>query len=79
MRRLSVRDRGNGMWEVGPAGHGPVTTTVRARSRCEALHEGKKLLRSAGLIQLAAAKTFRNNKNIKTIKEVELTPVEETL
>jgi hypothetical protein len=58
MRRLSVRSRGDGAFEVGPAGHGP-TVVVNARDKRDALKRGKDKLRQRGQIEAAATASFR--------------------
>jgi hypothetical protein len=57
-RRLSVRRRGDGYFEVGPASHGP-TITVGARDRRDALRQGKEALRKRGHFEDAVARSFR--------------------
>ena len=65
MRRISVRRRDVGSFEVGPAGHGP-TVMVSGRDRREALKRGKKTLREKGLLGAAADLSFRDNLRNKT-------------
>ena len=65
MRRLSVRQRDAGTFEVGPAGHGP-SVMVSARDRHDALKRGKELLRSKHLLVSAAEASYRDNKGMKT-------------
>ena len=65
MRRLSVRDRGDGAYEVGPAGHGP-TVMVGARSRRLALRAGKALLKERGDLPEAVRHSYRDNDGIRT-------------
>jgi hypothetical protein len=68
MRRLSVRRRDEGYFEVGPAGRGP-TVSVRASSRHEALVRGKQKLRDRGKFADAGANSYRNTERINTIPE----------
>lgn len=70
MRRLSVRRRDVGFFEVGPAGHGP-TVSVRASNRSVALQLGKEKLRERGKLQTAAEATYRDNPRICTRPEPE--------
>jgi hypothetical protein len=65
MRRLSVRRRDAGSFEVGPAGHGP-TVVVAAPDRRVALKRGKALLRQKQLLGVAADLSYRDNVRINT-------------
>ena len=65
VRRLSVRQRDAGYYELGPAGHGP-TVSVRAPSRRVALMHGKAALRARGDLRAAIDATFRDNVRITT-------------
>jgi len=68
MRRISVRRRDIGFFEVGPAGHGP-TVSVRARDGGVALRQGKRILRERGKLRAAGAASYRDNARICTRPE----------
>ena len=65
MKRLSIRRRDVGSYEVGPTGHGP-TAMVSGYNRKDALKRGKAALRLNGQLALAAEKSFRDNDGINT-------------
>ena len=57
-RKLSIRSRGQGAFEVGPTAHGS-TVMVVAKDRHDALEKGKAKLRSIGKFGDADLKSFR--------------------
>ena len=65
MRRISVRQRDAGSYEVGPAGHGPSVMVV-APNRGVALARGKEMLRQKRLLGVAADMSYRDNEGINT-------------
>jgi hypothetical protein len=65
MKKLSIRKRGPGTFEVGPTGHGP-SVMIHAETKPLALQRGKSMLRHKQLLGVAAEASYRDNENMKT-------------